>query len=57
MQMNNKEITKHSSIIQHEEEEILTIQERERKHNQEQEDLICPEEKVMRILMVSSIHE
>jgi hypothetical protein len=55
--MNNKEITKHSSIIQHEEEQILTIQGRERKHNQEQEDLVCPEEKIMRILMVFSIHE
>jgi len=57
MQMNNKEITKHSSIIHHEEEEILTIQERDRKHNQEQEDLIRPEEKVMRILMVFNIRE
>jgi len=50
--MNNMEITKHSSIIHYEEEEILTIQKRDRKHNQEQEDLICPEEKMMRILMV-----
>jgi hypothetical protein len=55
--MNNKETTKHSSIIHHEEEEILTIQERYRKHNQEQEDLTCPEEKIMRILMVFNIHE
>jgi hypothetical protein len=47
MQMNNKEITKHSSIIHHEEEEITTIQVRDRKHNQQQEDLICPEEKII----------
>lgn len=47
---------KHSSIIQHEEEEI-TDYPRESKHNQEQEDLICPEEKVTRILMVFSIRE
>jgi hypothetical protein len=40
MQMNNKEITKHSSVIHQEEEEILTIQERDRKHKQKQEDLI-----------------
>jgi hypothetical protein len=35
----------------------MTIQERDRKHNQEQEDLICPEEKIMRILMVFNNHE
>lgn len=56
MQMNNKEITKHFSIIHHEEVEILTIQGRDRKHNQEQEDLICPAEKTVRILMVFNIH-